>query len=78
MDTFGSFITAPANELALGAAKAIVGEPGTKYNPFFLYGERYSQTCGAGSCTRIKRFRLRLRKILNYKNSSRNRAAVFV
>lgn len=33
-----SFIVGASNELAYTAAQAIIQEPGTKYNPFFIYG----------------------------------------
>jgi len=33
-----SFVVGSANELAYNAALAIIKEPGTKYNPFFVYG----------------------------------------
>lgn len=36
--TFDSFIVGSANELAYAACQAIATEPGTKYNPLFLYG----------------------------------------
>ncbi len=36
--TFESFIVGSANELAYAACQAIATEPGTKYNPLFLYG----------------------------------------
>lgn len=35
---FDSFIVGPFNELAHAAAQAILDNPGTKYNPFFIYG----------------------------------------
>ncbi len=35
---FNSFIVGSFNELAYAAAQAIIGSPGTKYNPFFIYG----------------------------------------
>lgn len=35
---FDSFIVGGFNELAYAAAQAIVESPGTKYNPFFVYG----------------------------------------
>lgn len=35
---FNSFIVGAFNELAYAAARAIVENPGTKYNPFFVYG----------------------------------------
>jgi chromosomal replication initiator protein len=36
--TFDTFIVGAANELAYAACQAIAAEPGTKYNPLFLYG----------------------------------------
>lgn len=36
--TFDSFVVGSNNDLAVGAAKSIVDAPGTRYNPFFLYG----------------------------------------
>ncbi|MFZ1483579.1 MAG: chromosomal replication initiator protein DnaA [Candidatus Saccharimonadales bacterium] len=36
--TFENFIVGSANELAYAACQAIATEPGTKYNPLFLYG----------------------------------------
>jgi len=35
---FNSFIVAGFNELAYAAGTAIIDSPGTKYNPFFVYG----------------------------------------
>jgi len=35
---FNSFIVGPFNELAYAASLAIIDSPGTKYNPFFIYG----------------------------------------
>lgn len=35
---FDSFIVGTFNELAYAAAQAIIDSPGTKYNPFFVYG----------------------------------------
>jgi len=35
---FDSFIVGGFNELAYAAAQAIIDNPGTKYNPFFVYG----------------------------------------
>ncbi|MEK7564545.1 MAG: chromosomal replication initiator protein DnaA [Patescibacteria group bacterium] len=35
---FDSFVVGTFNELAYAAASAIVDSPGTKYNPFFIYG----------------------------------------
>jgi chromosomal replication initiator protein len=36
--TFESFIVGSGNELAFAACQAIAQQPGTKYNPLFLYG----------------------------------------
>lgn len=36
--TFDNFIVGGSNELAFAACQAIVGQPGIKYNPLFLYG----------------------------------------
>ena len=36
--TFENFIVGASNELAFAACQAIAGQPGTKYNPLFLYG----------------------------------------
>jgi chromosomal replication initiator protein len=36
--TFDTFIVGGANELAYAACQAIAQNPGTKYNPLFLYG----------------------------------------
>lgn len=35
---FNSFIVGSFNELAYAATQAIIDNPGTKYNPFFIYG----------------------------------------
>jgi chromosomal replication initiator protein len=35
---FDSFIVGSFNELAYAASQAIIESPGTKYNPFFIYG----------------------------------------
>src|SRR3989338_8266244 len=35
---FNSFIVGAFNELAYAASRAIIESPGTKYNPFFIYG----------------------------------------
>jgi len=35
---FGSFIVGSFNELAYAASQAIIEKPGTKFNPFFVYG----------------------------------------
>jgi len=35
---FNSFIVGAFNELAYAASQAIIESPGTKYNPFFVYG----------------------------------------
>lgn len=36
--TFDSFVVGGGNELAFAACQAIAGQPGSKYNPLFLYG----------------------------------------
>jgi chromosomal replication initiator protein len=36
--TFDNFVVGDGNELAFAACQAIAGQPGTKYNPLFLYG----------------------------------------
>ncbi len=36
--TFESFVTGPSNEFAYSAAVAVAEEPGTAYNPLFIYG----------------------------------------
>ena len=36
--TLDSFVVGSNNDLAVGAAKSIIDAPGTRYNPFFLYG----------------------------------------
>jgi chromosomal replication initiator protein len=36
--TFDSFVISKNNELAVAASKAIVKNPGTSYNPLFIYG----------------------------------------
>ena len=36
--TFANFIVGSSNDLAYTAAQAVVKNPGTKYNPLFLYG----------------------------------------
>ena len=36
--TLDSFIIGSNNDLAVSAAKSIIDSPGTRYNPFFLYG----------------------------------------
>ncbi|MBI2592207.1 chromosomal replication initiator protein DnaA [Candidatus Saccharibacteria bacterium] len=36
--TFDNFVVGAGNELAYAACQAIVGKPGKKYNPLFLYG----------------------------------------
>ncbi|HVX48142.1 MAG TPA: chromosomal replication initiator protein DnaA [Candidatus Saccharimonadales bacterium] len=36
--TFDNFVVGDSNELAFAACQAVVGQPGTKYNPLFLYG----------------------------------------
>lgn len=37
--TFSSFIVGSFNELAFAAAQSILERPGTRYNPFFVYGQ---------------------------------------
>jgi len=37
--TFNSFVAGPANQLALASAKGIAENPGTKYNPLFIYSD---------------------------------------
>jgi chromosomal replication initiator protein len=36
--TFDNFVVGSGNELAFAACQSIAGNPGTKYNPLFLYG----------------------------------------
>ncbi|MBR3253060.1 chromosomal replication initiator protein DnaA [Candidatus Saccharibacteria bacterium] len=36
--TIDNFVVGSNNDLALAAAKSIINNPGTSYNPFFLYG----------------------------------------
>ncbi len=36
--TLDNFVVGSNNELAVAAAKSIIDSPGTRYNPFFLYG----------------------------------------
>lgn len=36
--TFETFVVGKSNELAHAAARSVVDEPGTRYNPLFLYG----------------------------------------
>lgn len=36
--TLDNFIVGSNNDLAVAAAKSIINSPGTRYNPFFLYG----------------------------------------
>ena len=36
--TFDNFIVGDGNELAFAACQAIVSQPGTRYNPLFIYG----------------------------------------
>ncbi|HVX56319.1 MAG TPA: chromosomal replication initiator protein DnaA [Candidatus Saccharimonadales bacterium] len=36
--TFDSFVVGGSNELAFAACQAVTQQPGTKYNPLFLYG----------------------------------------
>lgn len=35
---FDTFVTGPSNRLAFAGAKSVASDPGTKYNPFFIYG----------------------------------------
>lgn len=35
---FSSFVTGPSNQFARAAAIAVAGQPGTLYNPFFVFG----------------------------------------
>jgi chromosomal replication initiator protein len=37
--TFDSFVVGPFNELAHAAAQSIAKEPGSNYNPYFIYGD---------------------------------------
>src|SRR5205814_7835530 len=41
--TFDNFVVGASNRLAYGAARAVVAQPGLRYNPLFLYG-----SCGLG------------------------------
>lgn len=36
--TFETFVTGPFNEVAYAAAQAVIKNPGTNYNPLFIYG----------------------------------------
>lgn len=36
--SFSSFVVGPFNELAYAVCQAIIANPGTSYNPFFVYG----------------------------------------
>ncbi|HET7060345.1 MAG TPA: chromosomal replication initiator protein DnaA [Candidatus Saccharimonadales bacterium] len=36
--TFDNFVVGDSNDLAFAACQAVVSQPGTKYNPLFLYG----------------------------------------
>ncbi len=36
--TLDNFVVGDGNELAFAACQSIIGQPGTKYNPLFLYG----------------------------------------
>jgi chromosomal replication initiator protein len=37
--TFESYVVGQSNRLAFAGAKAVASEPGTKYNPLFIYGQ---------------------------------------
>jgi chromosomal replication initiator protein len=37
--TFDNFVVGQSNRLALAGCKAVVSEPGAKYNPLFIYGQ---------------------------------------
>lgn len=37
--TFDTFVVGPFNELAFAAAQAVIKNPGTGYNPLFIYGK---------------------------------------
>lgn len=37
--SFDSFVRGQSNRLAFAGAKAVASEPGTKYNPLFIYGQ---------------------------------------
>ncbi len=37
--TFDNFVVGQSNRLAVAGAKAVATEPGTKYNPLFIYGQ---------------------------------------
>jgi len=41
--TFDNFVVGASNRLAYGAARAVVAQPGLRYNPLFLHG-----SCGVG------------------------------
>ena len=41
--TFDNFVVGSSNRLAYGAARAIVAQPGQRFNPLFLFGG-----CGLG------------------------------
>lgn len=36
--TFDQFVVGPSNQLAEAASRAVVAQPGSKYNPLFIYG----------------------------------------
>src|SRR5262249_52148451 len=36
--TFETFVVGASNEVAYNAARAVVGKPGTRFNPLFLWG----------------------------------------
>lgn len=37
--TFDNFVVGQSNRLAVAGSKAVASEPGTKYNPLFIYGQ---------------------------------------